>query len=96
MGSVSIVSEVLVGCVSVGATVLVIGVLVVVGCVVETAGNGADVVLVVSQDVLLVLLPQEIKSIKSKINIRKIVIFFTLKPPLIGYRNCYILTSICG
>ena len=106
MGSVSIVSEVLIGCVSVASDVLVIGALVVVGrvveteddgaedgCVVEIDGVGLEAVLVVSQDVLLVLLPQEIKSIKTRQSIKNIAIFFMFISPLIRYRNCY--SNIC-
>lgn len=89
MGSDSVVSEVLIGCVSVALAVLVIGALVVVGrvvetegdgtedgCVVEIDGVGSEVCCVVTEEVLLVLLPQEIRRIKTKQSIKNNASFF--------------------
>lgn len=98
MGSVSIVSDVLIGCVSVAMDVLVMGALVVVGrvvetegdgtedgCVVEIDGVGSEVCCVVTEEVLLVLLPQEIRRIKSKARIRNIPDFFMTEAFLYQY-----------
>lgn len=89
IGSVSVVSDVLIGCVSVALDVLVIGALVVVGRVVETAGDGtedgcvveiegigSEVCCVVTEEVLLAFSPQEIKSIKIRQSIKNIASFF--------------------
>ena len=90
VGSVLGTSDVLGGCVSVGTAVLVIGVWVVIGWVVETVGVGEAVVFGIAVVVFAVWAVvfagcslHEIRSAKMKQNIRNTVIFFIQAPPLV-------------
>ena len=99
VGSVSIVSDVLIGCVSVASDVLVTcvsvalevvvtGASVSCGLVEEEGGTEdgvPDVVQFVTEEESPVLLPQEIKRIKSKARIRNIPNFFITEAFLYQY-----------